>query len=83
MTVSWKDMNSAPRSGKFIVMRAGSGYIGTKYQLKVGHYVASRASQNSEGFPFDWYAWRDHCGNYLSDDGPLPDAWCELEEIGL
>lgn len=82
----WKPITTAPLDGRFVAMRGASGYHGTPYRLKIAQYEVSRAKAAPTRWlypQFDDWAWRDHGGDHLTDDGAFPDAWCELTELGL
>lgn len=75
---AWRPIHTAPLGGQFVELRGDSGYIGTPYRIMIARYESSREQDIDEGFPFDMSAWRNHCGDQLTDDGAFPTHWRPL-----
>lgn len=68
--LNWKPIETAPRDGRWILLRGESGYINRPYRVHVGKWDA-------EYRPLD--PWQTSEGDSFCDDGDPPTHWTECE----
>lgn len=69
--MSWKSIDTAPRDGRWVLLRGESGYASRPYRVHVGRWDAGYRPRSP---------WQTSEGRSFTDDGGEPTHWMELPE---